>query len=421
MNYPKSAAVVVVLLALFALPPAPAPARGNGHAVATGKVSTGTVLTSAQARADVLELFTSEGCNNCPPAEHWLSALRGNPALWKRIVPVAFHVDYWNYLGWEDRYARTDFSERQRDYAERWKTGRVYTPEFVLNGNECRGYARVKHWSPADVAGPSAGVLTVTIHAGNAHVQYRPASPRLVADAEVAVLGFGVTQYVARGENAGKTLTHDFVVLDHAHAKMDHRGASWYADVTIHAPRDVKTTGYGVATWVTPARGGDHLQAVGGFVPADALDLTWLQGGNVDKVKRTDEEWRKLLTDEQYRVTREGGTERAYTGAYWDNHNDGVYLCAACGQALFGSATKFESGTGWPSFYKPVDPQHINEKSDRSFGMVRTEVRCSRCGAHLGHVFDDGPRPTGLRYCINSAALEFVPRKPDEDSSDGKK
>jgi peptide-methionine (R)-S-oxide reductase len=131
-----------------------------------------------------------------------------------------------------------------------------------------------------------------------------------------------------------------------------------------------------------------------------------------DKVVKSDDEWKKVLSSEQYRILRKGGTEFAGSGgALLHNHAKGVYRCAACGQLLFSSDTKFESGTGWPSFYKPFAPQSVVEKKDGTLGMERTEVLCSRCGGHLGHVFDDGPAPTHLRYCMNAGALKFEPTK----------
>lgn len=132
--------------------------------------------------------------------------------------------------------------------------------------------------------------------------------------------------------------------------------------------------------------------------------------GKLVAVQKPDAEWRRQLNQLEYNVLRQEGTERAFTGDLWNNHAEGTYVCRGCGLPLFGSAAKFESGTGWPSFYQPLKPEYVAEHSDNSYGMTRVEVECARCGGHLGHVFDDGPDPTGLRYCMNSVSLDFVPK-----------
>jgi peptide-methionine (R)-S-oxide reductase len=136
--------------------------------------------------------------------------------------------------------------------------------------------------------------------------------------------------------------------------------------------------------------------------------------GSAEKVEKSESAWREELSAEQYHVTREAGTERAFTGKYWDTKTQGLYRCSCCGAELFRSETKYDSGSGWPSFYEPIDGASIREENDTSLGMPRTEVICNRCDAHLGHVFPDGPRPTGLRYCMNSLSLDLEPDEGED-------
>ena len=169
----------------------------------------------------------------------------------------------------------------------------------------------------------------------------------------------------------------------------------------------VALLGCGHATASSPEadRSGGHT-----LTPPD-----YTEDGTLEKIEKTDEQWKSELTDQEFYVLRQEGTERAFTGKYNDFKGDGVFVCAGCGLPLYDSKTKFDSGTGWPSFYQPVDEAYVAEVSDTSMGMRRTEVECARCGGHLGHVFNDGPRPTGLRHCINSVSLGFVEREQFEE------
>ncbi len=166
------------------------------------------------------------------------------------------------------------------------------------------------------------------------------------------------------------------------------------------------------AIFIWNLKSNNHPTIINNLTKSGLADSLKKNGENMnDKIIKSDEEWKKELSPEQYRILREKGTERAFTGKYWDYHELGTYICAACSTELFESETKFESGCGWPSYFQPIDSSRIIYKDDSSYGMKRTEVMCAKCGGHLGHVFDDGPPPTGLRYCINSGSMKFIKKE----------
>ena len=225
-----------------------------------------TFQSSARQTA-LLELYTSEGCNSCPPAEEWLSGLKTSPGLWKDFVPVALHVDYWDSLGWRDPWGAKQFTDRQRTYADSWHSDTIYTPGFVLNGKDWRDWARQTNGPPASGAG--AGVLKVSATGGNhwqaVFVPVKPGAARY--ELHAALLAGGLSSDVTAGENKGRRLTHDFIVLTLVKAPLTLRGDEARGEFTLDPPRKTATGRPAMAVWVTQTGRIEPLQATGGWLP----------------------------------------------------------------------------------------------------------------------------------------------------------
>lgn len=222
------------------------------------------VLQSSEQRVSLLELYTSEGCNSCPPADRWLSGLRDDPRLWRELVPVAFHVDYWDRLGWPDRFGARAYSRRQRDYAAAGGLSQVYTPGFVLNGNEWRGWFRGGALDPGIAF--RVGTLALRIDDDRARIHFQPIHrPAAALELHLVLLGFGIDNPIGAGENAGRTLTHDFIVLGHAAAALHADGNDYRGELPLPPTRD-GLLARAAAAWISRAGEPGPLQAVGGWL-----------------------------------------------------------------------------------------------------------------------------------------------------------
>ena len=221
-------------------------------------------IQSDVTQSNLIELYTSEGCSSCPPADRWLSALKQHPALWQRLVPIAFHVDYWDHIGWKDRFARAEFTDRQRQYANENTLSTIYTPGLISNGKEWRNFG----WTaPTTTRGRNVGPMIVKADADELAISFQPvrtlAVDKLVAN--IALLGFGLTSDVRAGENAGRELTHDFVVLEYARATMNFDDGSYQA-ITRRPRSNVDAQRYAIALWVSKENEQTPLQAVGAWL-----------------------------------------------------------------------------------------------------------------------------------------------------------
>ena len=220
-------------------------------------------LTSSQQQVALLELFTSEGCSSCPPADRWLSELKTDPRLWQKLVPVAFHVDYWDYIGWPDRFAAAEYSQRQREHAMNWGNGRVYTPGLVVNGKEWYGWFRNRDLQLS--ADNKVGALELTVDQNQCQVRFTPTNTSGPLDLHIAVLGFGLNTEVEAGENRGRNLKHDFVVLGYKRVPLQ------AADAVFQTQTELPSMRFGaprraVAAWISPRRNPRPIQAVGGWL-----------------------------------------------------------------------------------------------------------------------------------------------------------
>jgi hypothetical protein len=224
---------------------------------------------SADHKTALLELFTSEGCSSCPPAEAWISRLKDSPGLWKDFVPIAFHVDYWDYLGWRDQWGSKAFSERQHSYAQSWKSDTVYTPGFVLDGKEWPSWSNHKDGPPASTS--SVGVLKVT--SSDLHrwqVEFSPMrATKASYEVHAALLGGGITSEVRAGENRGRRLVHDFVVLEMTHDQLGQNGKEAKGEFRLSHDSKASQSRFAIAVWVTAHGSPEPLQAIGGWLPAN--------------------------------------------------------------------------------------------------------------------------------------------------------